>query len=91
MDFILSENPINDKAAAALGSGLASPHGPGIRKFKMTNSKISAAGAGALIKGLSSKRDYNNFCEIDLSHNSLKGAAMSFSELVASMQSSQSR
>lgn len=91
MDLFISENAINDKAAAAIGSGLASPHGPGIRRIRMTHSKISAAGAGAVVKGLCAKRDFSNFEEIDLSNNTLKGAGMSFSELVASMQAGQTR
>ena len=85
MDLFLSDNPIGDKAAASIGSGLSIPHAPGLRALRMANTRVTAAGAGAVVKGLCQNRQFGNFVEISFAGNLLKGAAMTFSELVASM------
>jgi hypothetical protein len=85
VDLICSDNQIGDKAAASIGSGLSCVHEPGLRVLRVANTRITAAGAGALIKGICQNKQFGNFEEISFAGNLLKGAAMIFSELIASM------
>jgi hypothetical protein len=52
-------------------------HEPGLRALRMANARLTAHGAGAVLKGISANRQFANFEELDFSRNSLKGGMSS--------------